>query len=1468
MVRRAMGAFLALASCTAFFSANLFSQGSQGILVTEAMEGRIRVLYIADRAPIENYPQLDFLERNSDLRFIYQRNSDPECGGETESAQICDGVLWDSAGFGVQKSKRIAQLNRYLKRRNFEAVALDGKKLDEETQKRIADYVKDGGHLVWLGPTMVEEGPLSQLCPFAATEGKTTRDEKAEIVDPAHPLLCGIPVNEKMDKLRFSPVKFKENVVPLVRTVSSRYAVMGLMSVGKGNVLGLSTGRLVPAIHQFGTPGGVDTDFLWADFWQQVGRKVAAGEKVPVKLGIHRRLAARPEFVSLSLEDSRGKEYDEKKMRLHPQDREISVELAVPERAASGRYRIAGEIVSGKNTMHRAYAFVTVDGAVDVTLGADRNGYRVGEPVKLSAAVTSTAQKELKSELVIRDTMGIPVLCEEADVSLSPGKEEKIEFRWTMPDYGVEGWAFRADVILKDSDGNRWTSATRWFWRYDPWTMREKFLISNYWGGSDSVPSALMPLFALYHRGIGYNAAHHWIEPYYSRFNMRAWFQWWATMMEQFTGNFSKPDFSHLVERGRKEAGGVLGTAAYVIQDFGEETGFYYHWSNNPFGRTWKKDEDIPEGAHRLFQLYLKEKYRDINNLNAQWQTDFGRFEEVKLSCKHGYPAGWLFLPPPKEVPRNIAPILDTHGFFFWYTQKVAETLMAGLKEQNPTSDWGMSFSLSFNLFSPVPMTMIHPHYNAQVLAPWHAKAVARSKGGNTPLFSFHWGFDEDYRAWGQFWNQSLAALATFVCNWGSQFNYDLTHSRSTLYLKRLMSRMRPREKFFLDCYPVENFDVGIYHPDLDWQEVHSRPNFYLKAQGPKQQVMGQLGFKSTGTGWLGGPEFQVYNVLSASGYTPRFVTEEEIAKCRVLFVPYVETMPESAAARIRRFVADGGLLVTMPVLATHNGYGRPYEEVPGGGLSEVIGLTVNPEIIGLRSLMILPRDSAVPLEFGPRVGGEPPYLWSFGHQQVTSLKKDTQVLLELYEGNPAITLHHYGKGHAVHLNMFTFDHFSQYEFSHFQNETLRQLLDNLVRFAGVTPYLSVERPFLYGIGINEWVQYQYRLKDSDIRVLALYSDKMNGRIVGQVALNEPVAEVFDILHGEGVPLMFRVGGEPVEEVDPFAFTKARKAGLPTGLTFPVELGPADVAFYALVPYRTGPIRLNVVKPAITAGEEPLQLTVTCYAADGRVIPDAHPVHIAVFDERGHLMPMLSRKVTVHGRESLSIPTRMGDPAGKWQVKVTDCVTGRSDAKILSVNPHPLSARMPQVSDIFYPSASPKKIDISDSEFVSLLDALTALYLTGGDRDKGSLSYYVHDRDISRHRIMQLLNQADWRQKVAALRKHLAEGNTVILLGEDLGRDPASGLWLDPLDGQAQDESMDMAAGGKLPSVPGPHKMEALEQLTDGRVSARLWPQGRTAIKFGDGKLILDNVSFDNMGSANGLFDLNHCRWLRSSAGL
>ncbi|MCF7855000.1 MAG: hypothetical protein K9N51_09400, partial [Candidatus Pacebacteria bacterium] len=284
-------------------------------MVTESLEGRIRVLYVADQGPHRNYPQLDLLERHTDLRFIYQRNSSPAARGNDESAAVCDGLLWDSAGFPAQQTQRIERLAGYLERRHFDMLVLEGKDHLPRIQDAIVAYVKDGGTLVWLGTNLPRQlkradsdapetsQALNELCPWRKDDEAVAKQKAAkvrslvrkgtriglDVLEQTHPLVCGFPLDAMLGhRNRPTPALLpKQDTACLAQWQTTEHGVLGVMSVGKGRVIGITTGSLVPPSHTMGNWGRIDREMLWLRFWQHLGRVVKHGDNAnPTRLSV------------------------------------------------------------------------------------------------------------------------------------------------------------------------------------------------------------------------------------------------------------------------------------------------------------------------------------------------------------------------------------------------------------------------------------------------------------------------------------------------------------------------------------------------------------------------------------------------------------------------------------------------------------------------------------------------------------------------------------------------------------------------------------------------------------------------------------------------------------------------------------------------------------------------------------------------------------------------------------------------------------------------------------------------------------------------------------------------------------------------------------------------------------------------------------------------------------------------------
>jgi len=158
---------------------------------------------------------------------------------------------------------------------------------------------------------------------------------------------------------------------------------------------------------------------------------------------------------------------------------------------------------------------------------------------------------------------------------------------------------------------------------------------------------------------------------------------------------------------------------------------------------------------------------------------------------------------------------------------------------------------------------------------------------------------------------------------------------------------------------------------------VHSRPGS-TSTPGPQELACtGKMGFKPVGPPiWRGG--FQLYNVLSASGYEPRWDRGGD-RQVQGALRARVETMPESAAAALEPFVAAGGTLVTLPCWhprrlrqALHRTARRGCLRYWANGERAVDRPAHHPLPSGR-------KERPLPVRWFTRPGWEGPYVWSHG---------------------------------------------------------------------------------------------------------------------------------------------------------------------------------------------------------------------------------------------------------------------------------------------------------------------------------------------------------------------------------------------------------------------------------------------------------------------------------------------------------
>jgi len=323
------------------------------------------------------------------------------------------------------------------------------------------------------------------------------------------------------------------------------------------------------------------------------------------------------------------------------------------------------------------------------------------------------------------------------------------------------------------------------------------------------------------------------------------------------------------------------------------------------------------------------------------------------------------------------------------------------------------------------------------------------------------------------------------------------------------------------------------------------------------------------------------------------------------------------------------------------------------------------------------------------------------------------------------------------------------------------------------------------------------------VKLVAVYNDWRSADQETRFIVNTPVAAVYDVLAGKRLPLRQHLGR-------PSAY-----------VTVPRGLG----RMLALLPYDVTAVTAKAARSQVQAGEAvELSGTMTASAAP----MDDHPAEMTVFGPDGQPVRDANRHMMLDGKP-VRVPTYLDLPSGEYRMVVRDCVTRLAGSCTVKVTASPAAAKLPPEAPFGWPSWQKKRIDVGPAELERLLRDLASLYAAEDTDATFAYSVYVMERDRGRHRIGQFLAQANWNENLPALKRMLARGERIVLVGEDVGLDPANGA----------------------PSVPltTPTALAALSQLAkESKLSAVHGLPNVLVMQVGKGWLVLDRSSPDRQG--------------------
>jgi len=1365
--------------------------------------------------------------------------------------------------------------------------ARGARSLDQEIYKALAAAVARGEKLIWMGgnadpATLAPE--LAGLLPFHQ------RGAPAEYagVDPLAGMGLGqvglssrgvrpMPVSNGFAVVHSYPAA-RGNPVPMV----------AYRRFGKGAVLALETQR--NSLFVTMTNAEVDGDLVWARAFERLIRFVRDGNVPPAV-----RIAAQalvhevqngaaggvlegkavPMAVRFTLNGPAGTV-----VRLEQSDQRgsrnvLAEDVKLGEKGAEVEVALAPspwrwqEIVAVPTQGNASPGYLHIEVPRPVTLDIETVEQGRAPDYQTRTTVSIKAKEDLAGCRLTWRVLDwartlVSVHPHAQPVDVKPDAPFAAEFRLKLEDPDPRAYVYWLQAILTDGKGNVLAAGESKLYRYRPYDLTEQLCFATWHTEACSSHRAWSDIFLRHLEDIGFNSVFGWrggVEAIERR-NFRSYMEHQAaTTLGVGAARFSAP-LEGFEERYRKE-GGRRGardlssrsrtgkrtwpSAALNMFSMGEESG-YGRWSES---YPWRNKEEAPEECNKWFRHFLRQLYdSDLKKLNEAWGKNFANWDELKVWRKYAEPFGWMFMPPPRGVEKNVTPYVDTHAFHEWYFEQYCRNYMRGYNESNPVPSWTLSYDFTFIQFPPSPVTNFYSAVPPEGVAVWHAYVRSRTPGPANP-FHLDWMFFEDEAMNNQFLQLGLASGCTYLSTWGHVFNGDLTMCRPGLAIAKTMRRVRNAEAVVRKMRPHYDETVGIYTFDSRWTLVRGRYGFFLHRRGPDDIAMGAGPYKAPGASFTKPPEGPLYLALTASGYSPKYVQPDEFAKCKVLFMPYVEAIDTATAQKLGEYVRNGGTLIAFPVIAQYDAGGKPYEKYPGAGLDELFGFQAGRKWVMGRYPVDFPGENAAkqvfadawfrssgverteaavkkaleqkpPLYFHTpmREGGDPCHYLPEGHEKLADMAKDLVVVGRHQDGEPLFTYRKVGKGEAICFNvLLTWPSGLGIPVTE-QGETFRNMVDQLVQRSGVKPDLRFRNLRRYNEGVNDFVTFQYDLPGTDARVLALFGDWRGRRADAKLVMSDRYAVVYDLLAGQPlVSLPGEDGRESIVVVRPGYWRLL--AALPQALPAPTLQMQGGAQLGRAVRVAIGPPNRKAVY--------------------GR---------LDVFGPDGLLLEHHSCSADLGPKDSVVLRLRLDDKPGAWTARWTDGLTGLAATAQFEVKGNAAAdaaAKVPTIPDTDFVSRqrAEQGVALTDAEFLGLLARLRALHLREEPVDKRAYSYYTPELEISRHRTCQLLAAADWTKRVEAIARLVAGGECLYLVGEDMGHEPESGVKTTP----ARD----------------PRVLEALQALASRDQAELLQVSGRPHLRIlrvGKGRLVLDRRSPDASGNSNLHLAAFHRSWL------
>lgn len=631
-----------------------------------------------------------------------------------------------------------------------------------------------------------------------------------------------------------------------------------------------------------------------------------------------------------------------------------------------------------------------------------------------------------------------------------------------------------------------------------------------------------------------------------------------------------------------------------------EKYGVLYRGGPDEANSISKWDGCFTKDCQHELRNWLKKQYVSLNALNKSWETNFADWNQVIAMTA-------------EEVKKHAsyAPWVDHLAFNEWNRADAISRIVKGLKKVNPQLRYALSGTQDTKTFNAWNWYLIMKSMGAVESYGGEQTIQQRCFFKGKLIWNGWIGYDNDYDFlnW-QILNYLMQGATGFnVYSGGFYVNPDYTLPNSAKDLKRALGNYQngPAEAIMnskIMTYPI----AFLYSPSsikIDWM-------LGLK----DERVMTVNGFN---------------DILRDSGLDYDYIAYEQLEnsnmlqeKYKALFLPLCSAMSDKEIAQVKKFVANGGILIADMMPGGYDQHGKVRSNNP---LDKVFGISRNKSSFIKGKVKLTGKFDVAVKVFETGI-------------KTTSGKALSSID---YKGSkyPMIIANKYGKGTALYFACSLPAAYGNWQvMRYFKNnlakaKNIRALVIDPMTERGIKPRVKIEN----NKGESLKAAYICVKQSGAARILGVVRDYKQAKNIDVKARTWTVKllrnyHVYDLLKGKY---------------------------LGHGDKFPYNFGPSSQSVFTLLPYKVNGLKLKTYK---NKGQIITQIQIDANTQNFA----NHIFRVEVKNPAGQKDQAFSKMLFADGgNTTYSFPIPLNATKGEWIIKVSDVFSGTQKTEKINI---------------------------------------------------------------------------------------------------------------------------------------------------------------------------------------------------------